>query len=192
MTRTYTLKRRAEQQAATRRRIVEAAVDLHGSVGPAMTTFSMVAERAGVQRHTLYAHFPDERSLHLACSALSLERDPLPDSAPWRDIVDKDKRLRTGLLALYGWFERNAELAGCVLRDAEHHALTKETVELRFGPYIAAYRDVLGARLNAKQRAMLGLALNFFTWRTLVRESGLKPVDAVGVMTQAIDCAKSV
>ena len=63
MARTYTLKRRAEQQAETRQRIVEAAVDLHGTVGPALTTFSMVAERAGVQRHTLYAHFPDERSL---------------------------------------------------------------------------------------------------------------------------------
>ena len=70
MTRTYTLKRRAEQQAETRQRIVEAAVDLHGSVGPAATTFSMIAERAGVQRHTLYAHFPDERSLYLACSGL--------------------------------------------------------------------------------------------------------------------------
>ena len=84
MARTYTLKRRAEQQAETRQRIVEAAVDLHGSVGPAQTTFSMVAERAGVQRHTLYAHFPDERSLFLACSGLALERDPLPDAAPWR------------------------------------------------------------------------------------------------------------
>ena len=71
MARTYTLKRRAEQQAETRQRIVEAAVELHGSVGPALTTFSMVAERAGVQRHTLYAHFPDERSLYLACSGLA-------------------------------------------------------------------------------------------------------------------------
>ena len=82
MTRTYTLRRRAEQQAETRRRIVEAAVDLHGSVGPASTTFSMIAERAGVQRHTLYAHFPDERSLLLACSGLAHERDPLPDPEP--------------------------------------------------------------------------------------------------------------
>src|ERR687893_573213 len=71
MTRTYTLKRRAEQQAETRRRIVEAAVELHSSVGPALTTLSQVAERAGVQRHTLYAHFPDEWSLFLACSGLS-------------------------------------------------------------------------------------------------------------------------
>src|SRR5918999_1993201 len=113
MTRTYTLKRRAEQQAATRRRIVEAAVDLHSSVGPALTTFSMVAERAGVQRHTLYAHFPDERSLGLACSALAMERDPLPDAGPWRTIEGQRERLRAGLLAMYGWYERNAALAGC-------------------------------------------------------------------------------
>ena len=97
MTRTYTLGRRAEQQAETRQRIVEAAVALHGSVGPALTTFSMVAERAGVQRHTLYAHFPDERSLNLACSGLVYERDPPPDAAPWRAIADRHDRLRVGL-----------------------------------------------------------------------------------------------
>src|SRR5262247_1551607 len=119
VTRTYTLKRRAENQAATRRRIVEAAVDLHSSIGPALTTISMVAERAGVQRHTFYAHFPDERSLLNACSSLSLARDPLPEAPPWRKIADRRERLRTGLVAIYGWYERNAELAGCVLRDAE-------------------------------------------------------------------------
>jgi AcrR family transcriptional regulator len=190
MTRTYTLKRRAEQQAETRRRIVEAAVDLHSSVGPALTTFSMVAERAGVQRHTLYAHFPDERSLNLACSALTLERDPPPDAAPWRTVADRRERLRTGLSAIYGWYERNASLAGCVLRDAEHHALTREIAALRFGPYVAAYHEVLGTKLTAKQRAVLALALSFFTWRTLVRDGGLKPGAAVEVMVQAIDCAK--
>ena len=126
MTRTYTLKRRAEQQAETRQRIVEAAVDLHGSVGPALTTISMVAERAGVQRHTLYAHFPDERSLYMACSGLVLERDPLPDAEPWRAIEDRHERLRAGLAAIYGWYERNAELAACVLRDVENHPLTRE------------------------------------------------------------------
>ena len=186
MPRTYTLKRRAEQQAETRRRIVQAAIDLHGSIGPALTTISMVAERAGVQRHTLYAHFPDERSLSLACSGLTLERDPLPDAAPWRAIADRRERLRVGLGALYGWYERNADLAGCVLRDAEYHALTREIIAVRYGPRFAAYHKVLGARLSRKQRAVLRLALSFFTWRTLVRESGLKQGAAVGAMVQAI------
>jgi AcrR family transcriptional regulator len=189
MTRTYTLKRRAEQQAETRRRIVEAAVDLHSSIGPGLTTISMVAERAGVQRHTLYAHFPDERSLYLACSGLALERDPLPEAAPWRAIEDWRERVSVGLSAVYGWYARNAELAACVLRDAEYHHLTKEVTEMRMGPYMAAYHEVLGATLNAKQRALLRLALSFFTWRTLVRESGLKQGAAVEAMVRAINCA---
>ncbi|MGE0736420.1 MAG: TetR/AcrR family transcriptional regulator [Alphaproteobacteria bacterium] len=188
MTRTYTLKRRAERQAETRLRIVKAAVDLHGSIGPALTTISMVAERAGVQRHTLYAHFPDERSLFLACSGLSFERDPLPDAEPWRGIEGRRERLRAGLRAIYGWFERNAELAACVLRDAEYHALTKEMVVLRFEPCLQAYAEVLGAALSAQQRAVLRLALSFFTWRTLVREAGLKQSAAVEAMVRAILC----
>ncbi len=189
MTRPYTLKRRAEQQAETRKRIVEAAVELHGSVGPARTTISMIAERAGIQRHTFYAHFPDERSLFLACSGLHMEREPLPDAGAWQSIEDRRERLRTGLRAIYGWYERNAELLTCVLRDAEFHPLTKETVTEQFGPYVANYRKVLSAELSARQRAVLDLALSFFTWRTLVRESGLKPDAAVGAMVRAIECA---
>jgi AcrR family transcriptional regulator len=189
MTRTYTLKRRAEQQAETRRRIVEAAVELHSSVGPALTTLSQVAERAGVQRHTLYAHFPDERSLYLACSGLTLERDPPPDSEIWRAIADRRERLSIGLLAIYDWYDRNAELTGCVLRDAEYHPLTKDIAALRFGPYWAAYQEVLGVELNMRQRGVLGLALSFFTWRTLVREGGLEQEAAVRAMVNAIECA---
>jgi AcrR family transcriptional regulator len=186
MTRTYTLKRRAERQAETRRRIVEAAVGLHGSIGPALTTISMVAERAGVQRHTLYAHFPDEWSLILACSGLALERDPLPDAEAWRAIEARSERLSAGLGAIYGWYERNADLAACVLRDAEYHTLTREIIELRFGPHMAAYHEVLGAGLSTEQRAVLHLALGFFTWRALVRESGLKQSAAVAAMVRAI------
>ena len=192
MSRTYTLGRRAEQQAETRRRIAEAAASLHGEIGPALTTLSMVAERAGVQRHTLYAHFPDERSLFMACSGLVMERDPLPDATPWRAIEDRRERLRTGLAAVYGWYERNAGIAACVLRDAEFHPLTREISELRMGPSMTAYHEVLGAKLGAKQRAMLGLALSFFTWRTLAREFGLAQGAAVGAMVQAIENASKV
>ena len=78
------------------------------------------------------------------------ERDPLPDAAPWRGIEDRHERLRVGLAAIYGWYERNAELAACVLRDAEYHPLTREVVELRIGPSMAAYHEVLGAKLNAR------------------------------------------
>lgn len=186
MPRTYTLKRRAESQAETRRRIVEAAVELHGTVGPANTTISMIAERAGVQRHTLYKHFPDERAMAMACSGLTLERDPPPDAEAWRAIADPAARLRTGLGAVYDWFARNESLMACVLRDAERHELTREIMALRFGPIVTRQREALGAGLNARQRALLALALSFHTWRTLVREAGLKQSEAVKAMVQAI------
>ncbi len=186
MPRSYTLKRRAEKQAETRRRIVEAAVDLHGTVGPGLTTLSMIAERAGVQRHTLYAHFPDERSLYLACSALHMEREPMPDPEPWRAIADPAERLRTGLQALYGWYGRNATLAGCVLRDAEYHPLTREIAQMRLGPVMAAYGAILGSGLAAAQRPMLHLALSFYTWRSLVQEAGLAEAEAAEAMARTV------
>jgi AcrR family transcriptional regulator len=189
MTRTYTLKKRAEKQADTRQRIVEAALDLHGSIGPAATTISMVAERAGVQRHTFYAHFPDERSLLMACSGLHLEREPMPDAEPWRTMEDPRERLRVGLASIYGWYESNAELMTNVVRDAESHQLTREIAALRFGPLMAAYHEVLGTGLSPRQRTMLQLALSFFTWRTLARDSSLEPAAAVAAMVQAVGCA---
>jgi AcrR family transcriptional regulator len=146
----------------------------------------MVAERAGVQRHTLYAHFPDERSLFKACSGLHIERQPLPNPESWRALADPRERLRIGLDAIYSWYERNAGLVACVLRDAEHHAITKETVETTIAPWIGALAEVLGTGLSAKQRVLLGLALSFYTWRTLVPEAGLKRNAAVAAMVHAI------
>jgi AcrR family transcriptional regulator len=184
--RNYTLKRRAESQAETRRRIVEAAVALHGEIGPANTTVSMIAERAGVQRHTFYSHFPDERSVLMACSGHVMGRDPLPDAEPWRALKAPAERLSVGLSAIYDWYARNADVIGSALRDAEHHDLVREITTLRMGPAVAAYHDVLGAGLNAKQCAMLTLALSFHTWRTLAREAGLKQSDAAAAMVRAI------
>jgi len=186
MARNYTLKRRAERQAETRQRIVDAAIELHSSVGPADTTISMIAERAGVQRHTLYAHFPDERAMLMACSGHSLELDPLPDAEPWRGIGDARERLGVGLRAVYDWYARNASLVACVLRDAEHHELVREISTLRYGPGIAAWHDALAAKLSAKQRAVLAVALSFHTWRTLTADTGLKQADAVTTMVNAI------
>jgi AcrR family transcriptional regulator len=186
MKRTYTLKKRAEQQADTRQRIVDATIELHSGVGPARTTFSMVAERAGVQRHTLYAHFPDEHSLFLACSGQHLERQPLPEAEPWRAIAEPRARLRTALPAIYGWYERNDALLACVVRDIEHHAPTQKIFGLRIAPHFAIYREVLGEALSARQRAVLALALSFHTWRTLTRDGGQSTSEAADAMVKAI------
>jgi AcrR family transcriptional regulator len=192
MARGYQLKKRAERQEETRRRIVEAAVDLHGTVGPARTSISAIAERAGVQRHTYYRYFPDDRSLFLACSGLHMERNPPPDPQTWRTIADPAERLRHGLDELYGYYERNEPMLANITRDAEVDPLTAELAALRFGPVLAAMREVLGrGRRSKRTLALIDVALAFSTWRMLVRESGLSRRDAVQSMVSAIGCASS-
>lgn len=182
--RSYRLGKRAEQQAETRRKIVEAAVDLHCSLGPARTTVAQIAERAGVQRHTYYAHFPEERSLFLACSKLALDRDPLPDPAGWSDLAPGQKRLSKGLEDLYGWYARNTGQASCILRDAEIHPLTREMVELRMKPLFERIAGSLAEGLDERQRALLGVALDFACYRILSADHA--PEAAGRLMADAI------
>jgi AcrR family transcriptional regulator len=186
MARKYELKRRAERQEETRRRIVQAAIDLHRTKGPARTTLSDIARRAGVQRHTLYRHFADEREVGLACSGLYLEENPPPRAEEWQSIPPGAERLRTGLGELYRFFERNEDMLSNVTRDAEVHPLTREMFELRAGPALHAVRQVLAEGLDGPRcLAALELALEFGTWRLLHR-SGLTQDDAVETMVAAV------
>jgi len=182
--RPYKLGKRADRQAQTRRRIVEAAVDLHGTVGPAQTTVAQIAERAGVQRHTYYAHFPTEWDLVLACSGLALERDPLPEAEAFAILPAGEQRVAGGLKRFYTWFARNEQMAACVLRDAEHHQLTRDIVAMRMAPAFATANEVLGEGLGPRARALLALALDFASWRTL--SQSCSPGEAAALMSEAI------
>ena len=186
MTRTYTKGKRAEQEAETRQRIVEATLDLHTEVGPAQTTVSMIAERAGVQRHTVYAHFPDERTLLMACSGLHMTREPLPSPETWETINDASVRMKAALTALYAWFARNETVTAAILRDAEHHVLLREVSGLRFGPGLEGIAASVSAGLGEKGKAALTLAMSFHTWRSLVREAGLNQDAAVDLMARTV------
>lgn len=191
MTRTYTKSKRAEREAETRQRIVEATLGLHRDVGVARTTISMIAERAGVQRHTVYAHFPDESTLLMACSGLHMERDPLPSPEAWQATNDPEQRLRQALTALYTWFAQNETITAAFHRDAEQHALLREINELRLGPSLRAFHESLAVGLGANGKAALLLAMSFYTWRTLAREAGLEPAAVVELMVRAVLCADS-
>src|SRR5437660_5869322 len=102
--RPYRKKRRAELEEATRQRITESAVALHGTLGPSRTTLSAVAEHAGVRRSTLYRHFPDEAALFVACSGRWMSQHPLPDLEAWAAVSDPGERLRTALTELYAYY----------------------------------------------------------------------------------------
>ena len=184
--RRYTLRRRAESQDATRRRIVQAAVDLHGTVGPARTSVSAIAARAGVQRHTVYRHFPDESALFSACTKHFLAQQPPPDIGRWRAIEDSGMRLRRGLAELYTYYERNEAMIAHVLRDSD-------TVPVGggFRALQSNAANALQPRSKASQgrqlRAVLALATDFHTWRTFFH-AGLSSDDAARAMAKLIQC----
>jgi AcrR family transcriptional regulator len=184
--RRYEKKARAAQEQETRMRIVEAALELHGTVGPSRTTISAIADRAGVRRATVYRHFPDERSLFLGCSGLWRERYPAPDPGLWAAIEDPAERLDAALDQIYGWYEPIEPLLTLVLRDADQIPIVRELQAGRLA-YLAAVEDGLssgwGARGKAAKRlrATIGLALDFHAWRAL-HTRGLDRREAIAVM----------
>jgi AcrR family transcriptional regulator len=191
MARPYRLKQRAERHDQTRRRIIEAAIELHQTIGPAATTVTDIAERAQVGRVTVYRHFPDEPTLARACSGLYFERHPAPDPDRWRAIADPVERLRTALSETYAYHHATEAMMSHVLADARDHPVV--------APYHAHWRhavDVLtaGWRVRGRGRTMLragiALALGFDTWRTLIREQQLEDDQAVELMVRlTCDCA---
>jgi AcrR family transcriptional regulator len=195
--RKYEMKKRAERHRQTRRRIVEATVELHRTQGPANTTISQIAQRAGVNRLTVYNHFPNVTDLLKACSRSWTERHPAPDPTPWSQIGDPQERLRTALAELYGFYARTEPMRGNVLRDAETMPELAALLEGSVVPYLGAVRDLLaeGWEISDDRRrlllATLKLAIDFHTWRSLERESGLSRKEAVETMLEAVRTSAS-
>jgi AcrR family transcriptional regulator len=171
--RKYELKKRAERLAETRRRITEATIELHRTVGPAATQVNEVARRAGVQRMTVYNHFPDETSLFAACSAHWRALHPAPDLAAWRTVEDPGARLRLGLRELYAWYRETEPMTANVLRDAQVLPALRATLDGGLLRYLDQARLVLtepiGARRRRRERvdAAARAAVDFHTWRAL-------------------------
>ncbi len=186
--RPYRQKARAESQAETRQRIIDSAVALHLERGPAQTSINAIAERAGVNRVTVYRHFPDSRTLLEACSAHAATLHPPPDVERWRQIADARERTEIALTQLYDYFRRTEAGWSNVLRDAELAPLVKEMAEERRVAYLREARDVLLAAWPKRRarrpllRAVLGLAVDFRTWQTLCRREELDDRTAVVLM----------
>lgn len=189
--RKYEKKARAEAEARTRRRITESAVELHGSLGPARTSMSAVAEHAGVRRSTLYRHFPDERALFGACSAHWAGENPPPDIGAWVAIGDPAVRLDAALADLYAYYRRTEGMMDKLLRDAS----TLEIVHELMGGYRALLDQAVeilmrgrALRGNAAKRthAAIGHALSFRTWQDLCRTQGLDDDQAAKLMARLV------
>lgn len=188
----YRLKRRAERQAETGREIARAAFELHRTVGPSRATVTAIAERAGVQRLTVYRHFPDDEAIFSACSAYAFEQDPPPDPANWSRIDDPENRLRAALRALYSYYRRNRQLYMNLYRDAGTMAVVAERMELR-QQGLAKARGILAegwptrdAKAARMLMAAIGHSLDFGAWRSLTETQELADDDAIEMMVKLV------
>jgi AcrR family transcriptional regulator len=194
--RRYELKARAKSQAQTRARIVQAALELHQEVGPARTTVAEIARRAGVQRLTVYNHFPHEAELFGACQARWMSLHPLPDLTTGLAIRDPIQRVAEVLSTLYAWYRETRPMAEMVQRDRGAVAALDQLMQDSSDAGLAEVADALAAgfgrrgRGAERRRAMIGLAVDFWTWHRLDRE-GLDDRSAAEVMSDAIAGAAS-
>jgi AcrR family transcriptional regulator len=190
--RPYRMKRRAELEEQTRARITESTVALHEEVGPARTTISAIAERAGVRRSTVYRHFPDEDALFAACSSHWRAANPAPDPAAWAAIADPAERTKVALRDLYAFYARTRPMYDSLLRDESVVPVVAHLLQ-GFHGFVRAIQDVLmtgrGLRGPAERRtrAAIGHALAFSTWRSLAHEQGLPDDDAAALMGTLVE-----
>jgi len=193
-TRRYRKRLRAEQEQQTRQAITEAAVKLHGTLGPARTTVSAIAEEAGVQRATVYRHFPDEQSLFQACSGHYMAMHPPPDPTRWMEIADPAERLREALADVYGWWDETEGMMSRVIRDAP----LVESLSVQTRARLAFFDEMAGIlmrgrRLRGKRRARVQAAIRhalaLSTWQSLVRDQALTNEDAVELMAGMVERA---
>ncbi len=187
--RPYEKRRRAQSELQTRERITRATVELHGTVGPARTTVSAIAQRAGVQRATVYRHFPADADLFAACSAHWVGAHPYPAPDAWAAIREPKQRTRTALGELYAYYRTVEPMLANVRRDAQ---LLPELARVAGGAkaYFEAVEEILAAGWTgdaARRRAALAVAVDFATWQTLSRR--LPDADAAAVMTRMVACA---
>lgn len=194
--RAYRLKKRASQLEETRLKITEALVELHRTVGPAKTTVTEVAEKAGVGRMTVYNHFATEAEMIGACSAHWASLNPAPDPGDWLVVADPKQRLVSSLHEMYRFYRDNEDMLGNVLRDESLVPALADVMAAAWWPRIEAMVDVLaqgrgvrGVRRKLRVRAALRLALDFCTWKTLV-SSGLTDFEAAEMAATVAQAAE--
>jgi AcrR family transcriptional regulator len=190
--RTYQMRRRAELGEQTRARITESTIALHEELGPARTSISAIAERAGVRRSTVYRHFPDEDTLFAACSSHWRAANPPPDPRAWAAIEDPAARTQTALRELYAFYARTQMMYASLLRDEPLVPIVQRLLR-DFHGYLGSIQDVLIAgrglrgRAASRTRAAIGHAIAFPTWRSLTHDQRLADNDAVTLMCLLVE-----
>lgn len=169
--RPYRMRRRAESQDQTRQRIVDAIIELHEELGPRASSISAIAERAGVQRLTVYRHFPDDEAVLNACTSEWGRRNPPPDPGVWADMADPAKRVRAALAAFFRYYAGTWRMWSVGHREAPD-VPALQPVLAGFGQMLDGIAASLapgrrGSKAHMRAVATLRHVLAFPTWENL-------------------------
>jgi len=176
--RRYDMTNRAEAAAATRRRILQAGVDLLWEQLTIETTLDDVASRAGVNVKTVLRHFGSRDGFHAAVEQLALEEigderaaSPGDVAAAVHGIFIHYEHRGDGVLKMLG-----QELFDDTFRERMDlgRRLHRENVAELFAPQLmeqpAADRQAL--------IDLLVVATDIYTWKLLRRDRGLDQTTA--------------
>jgi AcrR family transcriptional regulator len=176
--RKYDMTRRASAAAETRRRIVDATLELHGEQGIAATSWDDIAARAGVGVGTVYRHFPSLDELIPACGEITRERIALPDPSLFDGLDTPAERLEHLVREAFAIYERAAPQLRAIRSEPDVHPNVAEAGEA----VEAALTALVDAAVEpAADRAVVRALIDLGTWQAL-RDQGLGQTEAVAAI----------
>lgn len=189
MARDYKMVKRRDKVEETRQRIAKATYELHSTIGPALTTISLISERSGLPRQTVYRNFGTQLEIFRSCIAFGLEINPLPDPNTWQSITDPAERLQVGLTELYKWFEATEPVMTNSIRDFGAVPESAEAMQ----PVGEVFQRIywgLADGWGPEASPVLSLAVDFTTWKKLHREQGMRSSEIVDMWLDIARCRR--
>jgi AcrR family transcriptional regulator len=183
--------KRAASVEETRRRIVDATLDLHTSQGILATSWEDIARRADVAPATVYRHFPTLDELLPACGEQSMQQLALPSDEQiaerFRGTRSRRERLRRLIEELFGLYERGGHVLHAVRRERALLAPLQrdhEEIEQRLDALTAAALEP--SELGEQEIAVVRALTDYDAWAAL-RARGITGPDAVDVVAGLLE-----
>ena len=193
MPRSYDMKTRGRQTAATRERLLDAAVEGLAELGVEALTVQAVAERADVALRTVYNHFDSKEELVVEAY------DRLAGATQDRYALlpaDGTPRARVGWMvdAMYDVLEEQSPGTHAIMRVSGVPQFDHRLHEVRAWRRRAITEVLRPAEADGTLRvpldqavAFVFVATSYATWNALVHESGLSQEDAKELSRGAVD-----
>jgi AcrR family transcriptional regulator len=175
---------RAEQKAATRQRILDAAGKLMEDRGLEEFSFAAIAKEAGVKERTVYRHFPSKNVLIESLCAWFQQR------VHYGDFARTEAELLVKPLQIFPGYDENERLARALWSSPQGREFRLSNVEERkngIKDAISAAVRGLPPRQSTWMAAVVHVLLSSATWQTMKDYWGLPGEESGKASAMAIE-----